>query len=468
MRRLVYLALLLAGCDSGTTVMPMPDSGPLLGIASTAQIVAWEGQGRFVTVLSRETGESLEGATVSAADPSGPLEVVDQRCTGTRCGVVLAIHDQIRNTGHAVPAPIDAAMAYLAVQRPGDPELRALLQVMPLDTIDGSSGTLTTGGVRFASSAQMAAGTFAGQPNGDPIRWVIFGDAQLGGTLDVSADGTSAGPGGYAGGAATTDGSGPGAGGAGGSGAGGGGGGFGTDGTAGQGAGGEPAGGGAGGAANGDAACAFDFFAQGPCGGSGGGGGDDTGGGGGGALAIVTLGTLDLSGATLRSGGGAGSGGGGGGAGGAIAVSASAWQSPAGFDVTGGAGDTPGGAGGDGLVYVGVPTVTPSVGRQGAAVDLSTVPSITEQSPITLSGTAVPNATVIIETTDGIRTQTTAGADGTFRLDVDLTPGLNRLRVIMDQGTGEERSWVGTSIELQRRGTQTLPIGALVDIAYVP
>src|SRR5690606_7671736 len=157
-----------------------------------------EGQQRFVTVLTAQSGESLDEATVEVADPSGPLSILEQRCAGDRCGVVLRVLDRVANTGEAIPPPIAGQDAYLIVRIPGASPQRALLRVMPLDTITGG-GTepLAVGGVRLASSADMAATTaFVGQPGGEPIRWVIFGQARLGGTIDVSGAGAMPGPGG--------------------------------------------------------------------------------------------------------------------------------------------------------------------------------------------------------------------------------------------------------------------------------
>lgn len=459
------LVLLALGCDGPPPVTPEEDGGVSFGIASTAQIVAWEGQTRFVTVLTGQDGEPLEGATVEVADPSGPLQIVEQRCA-EQCAVVLRILDQAPNTGDAIPPPIAGKDALLNVRIPNAAPQRALLRVMPLDTITGGGAEpIAVGGVRLASSAAMTPGTtFVGRPAGEPIRWVIFGDAVFGGTIDVSASGVTAGPGGYDGGDAGGDGRGPGGGGAGASGAGAGGGGHATEGAAGAGPGGEAGGGGAGGPLDG-AYCALDFFADFGCGGSGGGGAEGEGGGGGGTLAIVSLATLDLEDATLRSVGGDGAGNGGGGAGGAIALAAPSLRAPT-VELTGGAGDGHGGAGGDGVLEVQAPDDAPAGARAGPAVDLESVPAIVDQSLLTLEGRAAPDAQVTVEIVDGASVQGVADSTGAFSIAVELSPGLNRLRVVQD---GTVRSWVGTSIELEsREAGSPRPVGALIDVAYLP
>ena len=154
---LVCASLLGAlGCDGGPVEPPLGDSGPAVGIARTAQINAYEGQPRFVTVLDSGTGESLEGATVMADDV---FRIVAQRCAGTRCGVVLEVRDTRPNTGAAVPQPIDAQGHFLTVRPADGPDLRALVNVLPLDTISAGGGEpVRTGGVRLASGMNVTAG----------------------------------------------------------------------------------------------------------------------------------------------------------------------------------------------------------------------------------------------------------------------------------------------------------------------
>ena len=466
------LALTLVACD-GPTTPPPSDAGPVLGVASTAQINAFEGQARFVTVLSASPGELLDGATVEAEDPAGALEILEQRCAGGLCAVVARVRDQTPNTGTAIPRPIDAIAHFLRVRRTTDPDLRALVNVYPLDVLTGGGATtVRAGGVRLASGVRTSPGsTLAGEPGGEPIRWVVFGDATLEGTLDVSAQLELAGPGGGAGGgigAAGDDPTGGARGGAAGpSGAGGGGGGHLEAGVPGDGAGGELGLGGAAGAAGVDPSCLGDF-ARATCGGGGGGGGSAaSGGGGGGGALLVVLGRMDATGATVLARGGDGAGGGGGGGGGALLLAASSWTAPS-FDVGGGAGEALGGAGGAGLAIVQVPSDGPSGAAIGAAVDVGSVPSITSAATVVLSGRASVGGAVIVERMDdGTRASGTADGSGTFAIEVALAMGLNRFRVFSDDGGGEVRSWVGTSIEQARGDAGVLPVGALVDVARV-
>lgn len=439
------LALTLLGCDGAPVDPPPTDSGRPPGSVRTAQINAYEGQRRFVTVL--EGDEPLDGATVEA-DPV--FRILEQRCAGVRCGVVAEVLDTRPNTGAPVPFPIDAEGHFFTVRLTDGREARALVNVLPLDTISaGGTEPVTTGGVRFASSLDVPSGaTVRGE--GAPLRWIVFGDARLGGTLDVSADGATPGPGGF------DPGLGPTAGAAGDGG--GGGGGHGLAGAPGDGPGGEPGAGGAGGDAEPRPGCASDFFAAEPCAGSGGGG--DGAGAGGGAGALIVLGALEAAGGTLRAAGGDGTLDGGGGAGGAWWVAAASGEAPA-VDLAGGAGAGLGGAGGEGAAGVEAP------GALG--VDLGALPAITSDASWTLTGAAAPGARVFVERADDdARVEATADDAGAFSVTLTLSPGLNRFRVYFDAGDGERRSWVGTSIEQERRGSDVLPTGALVDVAFVP
>lgn len=446
--------------------MPEADSGMDVGVAIATPDLAWEGQPRFVTVLRSESGESFEGATVELVDPAGPLQIVEQRCAA-ECAVVLRIHDRTTNTGESFPSPSAAAEAYLDVRIPDAPPKRALVRVMPLDTVtEEDLEVAQSGGLRLASSVHFGPSTaLAGSPGGTPIRWLVFGDVVAGGTIDVSARGAMPGPGGYGGGQAEEDGRGPGGGGAGIAGAGGGGGGHGSEGMAGAGSGDEPGGGGAGGFVDGTS-CALDFAVEFGCGGSGGGGGEGEGGGGGGTIAIVSLSELDLSNASVRSVGGDGSNGGGGGAGGAIALAAPTLHLPE-IELAGGSGDGRGGAGGRGVLEV--QTAEGALDgevRAGPAVDLEGVALITDRARVKLDGRAAPDSLISVELIDGETFHTVADVDGTFSLDVELRPGLNRMRVVQDGGI---RSWVGTSIEMDvHAGEASRPTGALLDIAYLP
>ncbi|HJL14363.1 MAG TPA: hypothetical protein RMH99_01835, partial [Sandaracinaceae bacterium LLY-WYZ-13_1] len=122
--------------------------------------------------------------------------------------------------------------------------------------------------------------------------------------------------------------------------------------------------------------------------------------------------------------------------------------------------------GGAGVLRVQVPGAAEST---GPAVGLDAVPAIADAATVTLAGTAPANARVVLErTSDGDRTEVVADATGAFSAEVALGEGLNRFRVLAGDDGAEVRSWVGTSIELERRGDRTLPVGALVDVAWVP
>jgi hypothetical protein len=184
-----------------------------------------------------------------------------------------------------------------------------------------------------------------------PVAFVVYGDAEIDGQLDVSATGSSAGPG-------SNFACAPGAGGSGANGShagGGGGGGFGTKG--GDGASSTPSGaaGGLGGAVSLDASLSP---LRGGCSGGAGGkgdGGNAAGGGGGGAIQLSVAGKLRIGGTIAAAGGGGrrsddetgllGDGGGGGGSGGAILLEATTIETASASWMT-----TNGGGGGEGRV----------------------------------------------------------------------------------------------------------------------
>jgi hypothetical protein len=360
---------------------------------------------------------------------------------------------------------------------------RGLLGVRPLDTIaNGGASPLMVRGNVFASSADTVAGsTFRGVAGAAPVRWILFGGATLRGTIDVSGEGAGGGAGGANGGAASASGEGAGGGAAGAGGAGAGGGGAREDGLAGAAADGTPDGGGAGGVGDGtaDTACTTTFEEE-ACGGSGGGGAAGEGGGGGGTLVIAALGPLDLSGATIRSAGADGVLGGGGGGGGNVLVASPALTATgATFDAAGGLGGTQtgggaGGAGGSGRIRVDAPNVAlDPLTFAGPAVDLATVPALSDAPTITLTGRASPAANVAVYELDDAATTFDAIADattGAFSIEVTLRPGLNRLAVRAEQDGVTVRSWVGTSFELEQipELRLALPRGALIDVVYLP
>jgi hypothetical protein len=115
------------------------------------------------------------------------------------------------------------------------------------------------------------------------------------------------------------------------------------------------------------------------------------------------------------------------------------------------------------VLHVQVPGDGPAGARAGPAIDVGSVPPITEQASITLAGRAAPDSLIAVEIVDGASFDAVADPSGAFSIDVALSPGLNRLRVVQD---GAVRSWVGTSIELESMGAgNARPVGALIDVA---
>lgn len=458
-----------AGC--GGEPMPMPgfDGGPVISMLGAEQIIAYEGQTRFVTVIRGDATVDLTGAVITPMAADSALVVRETLCERTACGVVLEILDRTPSTGTPIPRPIDTRNDYLSVQA-GDEERRVLITVWPLDAISNSGSPARVRGTIFASSAtSAAAGLFQGMPGGEPVRWLVFGDATLAGDLEVSASDAEPGPGGGAGGAIGAAGEGASGGGAGGAGSGGGGGGGpGAAGTAGEGA-----AGGAGGTAA-SFACATDLAAT-DCGGGGGGGGaSGAGGHGAGTLMIAVLGELRIDGELRATGsaGAAGAGGGGGGGGGAIVLAGATLSGAPSFDVSGGAGSGSGtpaeGAGGAGLVRVDSASSAPPGVVAGPAFDVVGADLMVSAATYVVRGRAAPGATVAIQAVDraSVSGTSTAAADGAFEVSITLEPGLNRLRVMV----GAERGWNGTSFEAVREAgaPSPVPIGGVLDVAYVP
>ena len=470
---LVVAVAVVAACGGDDDRPSFPDTGPTIPPASARPQVAFEGHGAMAIEITA-TGADLTGATIAPEDPSGPLSVVSSRCNGTRCGVVVAVADTRPNMGKPIPAPIDAANHFLSVTK-GEDRWRALITVYPLDAIsNGGTMPLTVRGVQLASSITTAAGsTFRG--GDEPVRWIVFGGGSVNGTIDVSAEGAEGFAGGHAGGAPGARGSGPGAGAAApvaGAGAGGAGG---SDaGGAGEGADGTPGTGGAGGDAITTIAC-VDDTRDAACGGSSGGGAAGAGGAGGGTLLLASLAPLDLAGATLRAGGGDGVDGGGGGAAGMIVVAAPSITETPILDAAGGGGGASSGAGGmggagtDGFAVMELGTGSVAGLMTGPSVDLSTFEPVTDQPMLTLTGSAEPDAAIVLEDTDGGRlASTTADASGAWTAELTLEPGVNRIAIVATGALGTLRSWTGTNIDFVNEMGTTRPVGATVDVVYVP
>lgn len=411
-----------------------------------AQLIAFEGHETLVNEITLGDGNSLEGAVVTA-EP-GPLRVVESVCTAERCGVIIAVADETPNRGVGVPAPIDAVNHFLRIATTDGEVYRGLLSVQPIDSISNAGAMATVSqDVVIATDLDIADGAelFAGTPG--PVRWVIFGDAVFGASsFDVSPSDEGPRAGGFAGGA-------PGAPGEGAGGAAGGGGGAGRSGD------GEDGDGAAGGTSTPDHGACLSDFSRTDCGGGGGGGAAGAGGDGGGGLVVVTLGSLrgDLS---VFANGGAGEGGAGGGGGGDVLLAGST-VSLAGADVSGGLGEGTGGAGGAGATRIDTPG-DPS----GVSVRL---PSefIVRASTLDLSGSAPEGAMVEVRR-EGTRVQDFASVGGEWSGAVELVPGLNRLQIVAILDGVEMRSWNGNGLEIGRVGTRALPLGATLDVVYLP
>jgi hypothetical protein len=470
-------ALLLQACGSGDDTPPPtgPDLGPPPPPAAfAAPNVAYEGQQRFVTTVTAP-GLDLSGATVTAVAPDGPLDVVEVRCSASRCGVHVRIRDTRSNAEvpDPVPAPISNRNEFLEL-RIGEQVRRAVITVWPTQQLNGA-GMASLRDALLASGGMVdATGSYVGAPIGGPIRWFSMGPLRFAGTIDVSGPGALARVGGAAGGAAGGPGMGPGAGAAGTAGAGGGGGGHATSGTAGAGADGTAAAGGAGGAAYGDAStsCLEDARTT-VCGGSGGGGAAGEGGAGGGSLLIVSLESLDFTGATLLARGGDGTAGGGGGSGGNILIAAPTWMPPTTLDAAGGTGEGAGGDGAPGHVRVDVGAEEGWAGAfAGPRLDRASAP-LFGGATVTLRGRGTAGDSIHVERQDdGRRTSGTVDPDGAFSIDVPLATGSNRLRIIEDTPAGPVRGWVGNAFEFGTgarcvTASVCIPIGAFVDILRV-
>lgn len=479
MRCVSFLVALALACgdDDGVMMMMPRDAGPPPPGSVTANpIVALEGHENMVIEIFDMAGEAaFEGATVMAENAGGPVDVLESVCAADRCAARLRVRDTRPNLARPFPQPIDGIQVPLLVV--GGPRLyRANVNVRPLDTISNSGGMGMVNGAQIASSIDVVPGaSFTASAMGPPVRWIIFGGGRMSGTYDFTpTDGPTLGGGN--GGAIHTIGFGSAPGSPGLAGAGGGGGGTSIDGNAGTAADGTEGGGGAGGIGDGDvyATCVGDFGAE-TCGGSGGGGATGTGGHGGGAFLVVSLAPLDVTGATVRIAGGPGMAGGGGGGGGSFILAAPSFTGfPLTVDMAGGAGSMDGTArGGDGAVgraRLEAPVATPAGWIAGPSVDLAGLQQITREPTLPLRGRGDPGTTIrvrIVETPSEFSTMVMA--DGTWSVNIELQPGLNRLAVRQtDAMMNTAQSWSGTNILFGTEGMNPTVLGATVDLVYLP
>ncbi len=448
--------LLASACEGGDPVPPgTRDAGPPPPTPVMVEnIAAYEGQGAFVTVLV-SSGDDWTDATVSG---DGALELLAQRCDAERCAVIASVRDLAPNSGQTIPAPFDATRSYLTVTAPSGVS-RGLVQVFPTDALSVPAASRTSAdGVYFAASVTAgSASVLAGR--GEPVRWVVFGDARID-RFDVSALEAAPGPGGGAGGAELgRDAPGPG-------------GGLGASAERGAGGGASAEAGGVGVPAGEpaepiDPSCALDFFAP-RCGGGGGGGGAGAGGDGAGSLAVVVLGNLCLGEIVGRGGSAPAGSRGGGGGGGLASVTASALDCEPSADLRGGDGDDSGGRGGDGRLLLG--------GRDFPRIIFDSAALIAVDPAFVVRGAARPGSRITVERLsvagpDSIG-EGEVGDDGSFAVEVPLVPGLNRLRVVQlaSDGAPPVRAWNGNHVELERRedAPTMLPVGGLLDVAWIP
>lgn len=464
-RRLVCVVCLLALACGDDDVMMVPDGGPPpLPTARLAQIVGFEGHQRFINAISVDDGTSLEGATIAPA-PGSPFTITEQLCGATVCGFVANVEDARPNRAVGVPSPIDAENHFVQVVAGGEPTHRSLLTINPIDSLTGrgSDPARVSQAVFLSTSATSEAGSAFVAATDEPARWVSFGDIRLDGDFDLTD--AMARAGGQPGGDTASDA--PGAtGGAGDASGGGGGGGLGTAGGDGAGADGTAGAGGAGGSASDEApgACLTDF-ARADCGGGGGGGGvDGAGGRGGGAILLVALGEVVVGG-RLDASGADGELSGGGGAGGAVLLAGRRVTVAGEVDIAGGASAAMGGAGGEGVLRIDAPGTT-----TGVSVELDGLPAFVREATLTLRGDAPAESAIAVLDGDATVASTTADASGSWSVEVPLAEGLNRLGVTATTDAGVMRAWTGTSYELRRVGdaTRALPVGAVVDVVYVP
>jgi len=341
---------------------------------------------------------------------SSDLEVRDYECVGERCAVVVTVPDTEPDSGRSIPAPIDATNRFLRIIHAGEADRRALFSVAPLDAIANTGDMATVRGTYFAASVHTAAATtFRGALGREPLRWFVFGG---GGRGSAAA------------------------------------------GEPGEGA--PPASGGASFAPG----CAVDAFSV-SCGGGAGGAGEDLAAEGGGSSAFVVLGTFDAA-VVVDARGADGVGGGGGGGGRVFIGGSHATGDGITIDTSGGLGDARSGSrGGDGAA--GEPTVDDDA--------LSTPERwIVRDASLLITGFGPEGGRIEIQRLDGTPVgSAVVGLDGTFSVDVSLIAGLNRLRSFAITSDGaRNRMWSGNHFELERRETQVLPVGGLLDVAYLP
>lgn len=444
--RWATLALGLWGC-AGDPPVSAPDAPPGPTPVAVQNRVIYEGMEQFVTVLE-SGGDDWTSARVSSV--SADIEIVSSVCSATLCGVVLRSRDASPNTGQRIPAVIDGPSRFLDVVS-GTGASRGLVRLLVLDSLTAPVSSTITSSTYFASSLVGDASSTLRFSGNAPVRWFIFGSAEVG-ALDVSAMGSTGGPGGGQGASPGMAATGPGAGAA-------------AAGAEGAGGGGSASPGNPGAMSTSaampvDPACTSNPFVD-DCGGGGGGGGAGPGGGGGGTLSLFALGSLQVAGVVAQ--GGDGASGGGGGGGGLVHLAGRTVNTPT-SNVAGGMGSGTGGDGGDGLVRL--------HGASAPAFRFETTELLQREPTMSVRCAAPPGAMLVIERVaeDGEATElgnATVDAEGGASISVALVPGLNRLR-LTQRGSVELRAMNGNHFDFARQGSELLPVSGFLDVAYIP
>ncbi len=499
---LAATGLILAGCNENKTpedaiVDQVSEDGggveaPPGGWARIIPNTAFEGLTWLVIHIESQAidgGPDLTGAVVSVDEYDDEVLIREQACNRARCAIVIEVTEFIGPVGQPIPPPIDARNVMLRVQPPSGDWMIGTLAVFPLDFTDHFTDTipLRFKGHYMMSSFGMAAGTRMEVNTTDltnPGRLFVAGPIEIAGIVDLSggdAEGGTegiAGLGAGAGGAASSAGAGPGAGLGGSGGGAGGGGSYGGTGLAGEDGGGT---GGAAGATYGEIniECLMDPESH-NCAGSGGGGAGAAGGGGGSGFLLLSLDSITLTDATIDVSGGAGgdgASGGGGGSGGNVFLLAPTISGTATIDSTGGSGGASGGgAGGAGRIRLDGDltgadlTLQPNFYFPGPVIDKATLELIDRDGAMTVTGWASPDTELRLAV-DNLSDNpdrnydTVAGSDGTFTIDINVSPGISEMSITQNVGGLVSRGFVGNTFEVA--GT-TAVVGTILYIASVP
>jgi hypothetical protein len=499
---LAAAGLILAGCNENTTHedavvdQPVEDTGgveaPPGGWARIVPNTAFEGVTWLVVHIESQAidgGPDLTGAVVSVDTYTDEVLIRDQSCNRARCAIVIEVTEFIGPIGQPIPPPIESRNVMLRVEPPSGEWMVGTLAVFPLDFTDHHTDTipLRFKGHYMMSSFGMAAGTRMEVNTTDlanPGRLFVTGPIEIAGAIDLSGgDAESStegipGLGAGAGGSASGAGAGPGAGLGGTGGGAGGGGSYGGSGLPGEDGTGT---GGAAGSTYGEVnvECLMDPDSS-NCAGSGGGGGTGAGGGGGSGFLLLSLDSITLEDAVIDVSGGAGgdgASGGGGGSGGNAILLAPSISGTGTIDSTGGdGGASGGGAGGAGRIRLDGDltgadlTLQPNFHFAGPVIDKQTLELIDTDGAMTVNGWAEPDTELRLAV-DNLcdnpdrNYDVTSTSDGTFSVDINVSPGISEMSITQNVGGLISRGLVGNTFEVS--GT-TAVVGTILYIASVP